>query len=80
MSLYENVCVLSNVSFYRVSDHRSVASTSTNTSGRHIKDVRVFTVQRDKDEPSLGFCVRGGSEHGLGIYVSEIDAGSAAGK
>lgn len=59
-------------------DHRSVASTSTAASGRHVKDVRVFTVHRNKDEPSLGFCVRGGSEHGLGIYVSEIDAGSTA--
>ena len=34
---------------------------------------------REKDEPSLGFCVRGGSEHGLGIYVSEIEDDSAAG-
>ena len=27
----------------------------------------------------LGFSIRGGSEHGLGIYVSELDPDSAAG-
>lgn len=27
----------------------------------------------------LGFCIRGGSEHGLGIYVSEVEPQSAAG-
>ncbi|XP_060553441.1 PDZ domain-containing protein 7-like isoform X3 [Ruditapes philippinarum] len=64
----------------QIPDHRSEASTSTIGSGRHVKDVRVFTVLREKDEPSLGFCVRGGSEHGLGIYVSEIEDDSAAGK
>ncbi|XP_045189778.2 uncharacterized protein LOC123547069 isoform X2 [Mercenaria mercenaria] len=64
----------------QIPDHRSIASTSTNASGRGIKDVRVFTVHREKEEPSLGFCVRGGSEHGLGIYVSEIEEDSAAAK
>ena len=29
---------------------------------------------------ALGFSIRGGSEHGLGIYVSEIDEGSPAGQ
>lgn len=28
----------------------------------------------------LGFSVRGGSEHGLGIFVSKVEEGSAAGK
>jgi hypothetical protein len=65
--------------YHIIVDHRSEASTSTIGSGRHVKDVRVFTVLREKDEPSLGFCVRGGSEHGLGIYVSEIEDDSAAG-
>lgn len=62
-----------------LSDHRSVASTSTSTSGHHIRDVRVFNVYRDPGEANLGFSVRGGSEHGLGIYISEIDTGSTAG-
>lgn len=28
----------------------------------------------------LGFSVRGGSEHGLGIFVSKVEEGSAAGR
>lgn len=28
----------------------------------------------------LGFSVRGGSEHGLGIFVSKVEEGSSAGK
>ena len=39
----------------------------------------MFTIHRESAEPSLGFSVRGGSEHGLGLYISEIDEGSAAG-
>jgi hypothetical protein len=31
-------------------------------------------------EDTLGFCIRGGLEHGLGIYVSGIEEGSVAGK
>ncbi|WAR22126.1 PDZD7-like protein [Mya arenaria] len=60
-------------------DGRSIASTSTNPStSRQLKDVRVFTLQRDVGEPSLGFSVRGGAEHGLSVYISDIDADSAA--
>lgn len=28
----------------------------------------------------LGFSVRGGSEHGLGIFVSKVEEGSSAGE
>ena len=28
----------------------------------------------------IGFSVRGGSEHGLGVFVSEVEDGSAAGR
>ena len=38
----------------------------------------VFLVR--EPEENLGFSVRGGSEHGLGIYVSEITEESPAGK
>ncbi|KAH3708217.1 uncharacterized protein LOC127857219 [Dreissena polymorpha] len=55
----------------------SGASTAPSTS-RAIRDVRVFTIVKSPSEPSLGFAVRGGSEHGLGVYVSEVDPGSAA--
>ncbi|XP_064601311.1 PDZ domain-containing protein 7-like [Liolophura sinensis] len=42
-----------------------------------VEDVRVITITKSDDE-SLGFSVRGGSEHGLGIYVSEVDEDSVA--
>ena len=59
----------------------SVSNVSTGTtSTRSHRDVRVFTLQRDPEEPSLGFSVRGGSEHGLGLYISDIDEGSVAGE
>ncbi|KAL4231085.1 PDZ domain containing [Mactra antiquata] len=62
-------------------DGISMASTSTNVSGsRQIKDVRVFTIHRERGEQNLGFSVRGGSEHGISIYVSDVDTGSAAEK
>lgn len=28
----------------------------------------------------LGFSIRGGAEHGIGIFVSEVEPGSPAGK
>ncbi|ELT97721.1 hypothetical protein CAPTEDRAFT_219656 [Capitella teleta] len=39
--------------------------------------VKTVTVFRDQDE-SFGFSIRGGSEHGLGIFVSEVEENSAA--
>ncbi|XP_013408158.1 whirlin isoform X2 [Lingula anatina] len=46
----------------------------------HRKEQGSFlTVNIDKHpDESLGFSIRGGSEHGLGVYVSEIDPGSVA--
>ena len=41
--------------------------------------VHSITIVKDRRE-HLGFSIRGGSEHGLGIYVSEIEEDSAAGK
>ena len=40
---------------------------------------RVVTLAKDQHE-GLGFSIRGGSEHGLGIFVSDVDHNSAAGK
>ena len=37
-----------------------------------------LTMVKDPGQP-LGFSIRGGSEHGLGIYVSEIEPDSPAG-
>nr|XP_002739893.2 PREDICTED: uncharacterized protein LOC100375241 [Saccoglossus kowalevskii] len=38
--------------------------------------LHVITINKDSD--SLGFSIRGGSEHGLGIFVSQIDEDSVA--
>ncbi|CAH1783941.1 unnamed protein product [Owenia fusiformis] len=39
--------------------------------------IRMLTVSKHEDQ-SLGLSIRGGSEHGIGIYVSEVDEGSVA--
>uniref|UniRef100_A0A8B9V7Y8 PDZ domain containing 7 n=1 Tax=Anas zonorhyncha TaxID=75864 RepID=A0A8B9V7Y8_9AVES len=41
--------------------------------------INAITVEKSADG-KLGFSVRGGSEHGLGIFVSKVEEGSAAGK
>ena len=38
----------------------------------------VRTVFVQKEAGTLGFSIRGGIEHGLGIFVSKVDAGSSA--
>ena len=40
---------------------------------------KVVTLTKDQDE-GLGFSIRGGSEHGLGIFVSEVEEDSPAGQ
>ncbi|XP_032081524.1 PDZ domain-containing protein 7 [Thamnophis elegans] len=39
--------------------------------------INAITVEKSK-EGKLGFSVRGGSEHGLGIFVSKVEEGSSA--
>uniref|UniRef100_A0A674DTS8 Whirlin n=1 Tax=Salmo trutta TaxID=8032 RepID=A0A674DTS8_SALTR len=43
-------------------------------------DVRQVTLKRHKSNEGLGFSIRGGSEHGVGIYVSQVEPGSLAEK
>eukprot|EP00063_Salmo_salar_P016987 XP_013991822.1 PREDICTED: whirlin-like isoform X2 [Salmo salar] len=43
-------------------------------------DVRQVTLKRHKSNEGLGFSIRGGSEHGVGIYVSLVEPGSLAEK
>ncbi|XP_041094527.1 whirlin-like isoform X2 [Polyodon spathula] len=43
-------------------------------------DVRQVTLKRSKNREGLGFSIRGGSEHGVGIYVSLVEPGSLAEK
>uniref|UniRef100_A0ABM5F5S2 Whirlin n=1 Tax=Pogona vitticeps TaxID=103695 RepID=A0ABM5F5S2_9SAUR len=42
--------------------------------------VRRLTLKRTKAQEGLGFSIRGGSEHGVGIYVSLVEPGSLAEK
>ncbi|KAG7254258.1 hypothetical protein CRUP_023827, partial [Coryphaenoides rupestris] len=41
-------------------------------------EVRQVTLRRSKSHEGLGFSIRGGSEHGVGIYVSLVEPGSSA--
>lgn len=43
-------------------------------------EVRQVTLKRSKSHEGLGFSIRGGSEHGVGIYVSLVEPGSSAEK
>ncbi|XP_062867705.1 whirlin isoform X2 [Trichomycterus rosablanca] len=53
--------------------------------GRHFipeppGEVRQVTLKRHKSNEGLGFSIRGGSEHGVGIFVSLVEPGSLAEK
>ncbi|XP_051552466.1 whirlin-like isoform X2 [Myxocyprinus asiaticus] len=41
-------------------------------------EIRQVTLKRSKSHQGLGFSIRGGSEHGVGIYVSLVEPGSSA--
>ncbi|KAG8554441.1 hypothetical protein GDO81_003797 [Engystomops pustulosus] len=41
-------------------------------------DVRQVVLKRSKNQEGLGFSIRGGVEHGIGIYVSLVEPGSLA--
>ncbi|KAM3874521.1 whirlin [Diretmus argenteus] len=43
-------------------------------------ELRLVTMKRHKSHEGLGFSIRGGSEHGVGIYVSLVEPGSLAEK
>ncbi|XP_067398261.1 whirlin [Emydura macquarii macquarii] len=43
-------------------------------------EVRRVSLKRSKTNEGLGFSIRGGSEHGVGIYVSLVEPGSLAEK
>ncbi|XP_038601357.1 whirlin isoform X2 [Tachyglossus aculeatus] len=43
-------------------------------------EVRQVTLKRSRTNEGLGFSIRGGSEHGVGIYVSLVEPGSLAEK
>ncbi|KAM4695895.1 whirlin [Rhinophrynus dorsalis] len=41
-------------------------------------DIRQVTLRRNRSQEGLGFSIRGGVEHGIGIYVSLVEPGSLA--
>lgn len=47
--------------------------------GDDSEDLHTITVDKSVDG-RLGFSVRGGSEHGLSIFVSKVEDNSAAGE
>lgn len=49
-----------------------------NSGGDDSEDIHTITVDKSEDG-RLGFSVRGGSEHGLGIFVSKVEDDSSAG-
>lgn len=55
----------------------SLQSTSAN---RNLKNTSVRQVIVQRVGGSFGFSIRGGTEHGLGIFVSNVDEGSSAGR
>ncbi|XP_058231551.1 whirlin isoform X2 [Hemibagrus wyckioides] len=51
---------------------------STAAEGTAHDDTRHVTLKRTKSHEGLGFSIRGGAEHGVGIYVSLVEPGSSA--
>ncbi|TRY94032.1 hypothetical protein DNTS_011948 [Danionella cerebrum] len=51
---------------------------STTADGTAPTEIRHVTLKRSKSHEGLGFSIRGGSEHGVGIYVSLVEPGSSA--
>ncbi|XP_060740265.1 whirlin isoform X2 [Tachysurus vachellii] len=51
---------------------------STAGEGTAQDDTRHVTLKRTKSNEGLGFSIRGGAEHGVGIYVSLVEPGSSA--
>lgn len=43
-----------------------------------LGEVRQVTLTRSRSHEGLGFSIRGGSEHGVGIFVSLVEPGSSA--
>ncbi|KAI8492731.1 Domain present in PSD-95, Dlg, and ZO-1/2 [Branchiostoma belcheri] len=56
-----------------VNGHAGTNGLNTSDSGGGF---HVFTV--NKGDEGLGFSIRGGSEHGLGVYISKMDSGGVA--
>uniref|UniRef100_A0A8C7TK47 Whirlin b n=1 Tax=Oncorhynchus mykiss TaxID=8022 RepID=A0A8C7TK47_ONCMY len=61
---------------YLKTDH--LPQNSGNNPERACPEIRQVTLRRRKSNEGLGFSIRGGSEHDVGIYVSLVEPGSFA--
>ncbi|KAI3372493.1 hypothetical protein L3Q82_022693 [Scortum barcoo] len=61
-----------------LSDPEQSASTAPQVLQNPFGEVRQVTLTRSRSHEGLGFSIRGGSEHGVGIYVSLVEPGSSA--
>uniref|UniRef100_A0A096LPM6 Whirlin n=1 Tax=Poecilia formosa TaxID=48698 RepID=A0A096LPM6_POEFO len=59
---------------------RTPAELQPDSTGEPPGELRQVTMKRHKSNEGLGFSIRGGSEHGVGIYVSLVEPGSLAEK
>ncbi|KAM8866036.1 whirlin-like isoform 1-T1 [Synchiropus picturatus] len=62
----------------RSPDGRRDASQEAPASECSAKKIRRVTLTRTRDHEGLGFSIRGGAEHGVGVYVSLVEPGSSA--
>ncbi|KAM8933699.1 whirlin [Pelodytes ibericus] len=75
--LFNNQTFGSNVS--PGTPHHSVPPGFSNSaSGTTTSEVRQVILKRNRSQEGLGFSIRGGVEHGIGIYVSLVEPGSLA--
>ncbi len=59
---------------------RSLTPQSTQSSRNNNSKTHFVSLKRDSKNQDFGFSIRGGSEHGLGIFISSVEEGSLAEK
>ncbi|KAJ7993634.1 hypothetical protein DPEC_G00256680 [Dallia pectoralis] len=56
----------------------TVDRTAPGVSGEPVGEIRQVVLRRSRSNEGLGFSIRGGSEHRVGIYVSLVEPGTSA--
>ncbi|XP_069465784.1 whirlin [Ambystoma mexicanum] len=70
--------ISSSVEAARTTPLEYAATTPLLMDGLHGGEIRQVILRRNRTNEGLGFSIRGGSEHGVGIYVSLVEPGSLA--
>lgn len=78
-SPYQQLCALQSVQTFTMGSCQCVLWVRVFAGGDDCEDIHTVTVDKSPDG-RLGFSVRGGSEHGLGIFVSKVEDDSSAGQ